>query len=171
MTHLDQYDPSTEMIVACPAKLFSYNKRFKKAYQALYPNESLPMIYHKGCQIYDSRTPIMQQTEHNATQDIYILSAKDVQAVNSVGLEGFNDVHFFKVPKTIAYCLSSSDNFTFVSVDKDRFIIQELQKQYNIPDEVLDNIQKRSFSFYQQIHQLRSPYDSDEEDIAFTCYD
>lgn len=172
MTQLADHDTNTEVIVACPASVLSRSKRFKKAYQKLFPNDSVPIMYHRNCVYYNTMVPIMQRTEHIANYDIYILTEKDTQVVNSVGLEGFDGVTFYKVPKSIAYCIKSSNNYTHVEVDKDRFVLQELQKQYNIPDVDLDNILKRTCSLRNQIHQMRSLYDTDEEeDIGFTSFD
>lgn len=165
VTTLGEYDADIDTIVAYPASVLSENVRFKKAYKMLYPGEDLPFIYNKYCLRYATNPPsYLHQTKHIARNDIYHLSPNDVRVVNHIGLEGLGDIQFYKVPKNLLHCLTiSNDRSNVVVIDESRFIIQELQRQYDIPEKVLFKAQQQTWVLRQQIRPFKSQYDDDED--------
>jgi hypothetical protein len=166
MTLLGEYNCETEVFVACPASELANSKRFKKAYKALYPNDKFHLIYHKGCLHSHSNEPFIQRTYHIAQNDVYILTSSDVQTVNAVGIEAINGVSFYKVSKDCAYCLKTTSYGKYLEIDKDRFIIQELQKKYSISDDFLWDLERQGRNM--QLLQVRGAYDSESEEEEWT---
>lgn len=167
VTTLGEYDINNEVFVACPSSILAESKRFKKARNSMFPQRASHLVYSKYCSITKPNTPYMECTRYVASQDIYILSVEDVQVVNAIGLESLPNIRFYKVPNEYAYCLTSTKN-DCVDVDESRFIIKELQKQYNIPESVLKDIKKRICGVREHVRAIRLQYDSDdEEDMEF----
>jgi hypothetical protein len=168
MTQLGDYDSEKEVIVACPASALANSKRFKKAYTVLYPDDKFHFIYNKNCLHRYSKEPFIQRTYHIAKNDVYILTPNDVHVVNTVGIEGLYNVSFYKVTKDCAYCLGASSCGRHLEIDKDRFILQELQKKYDIPDDVLWKLEGESHQKLLTLQMVRGKFDSEsEEEMTF----
>lgn len=170
VTTLGTYDHENEAIVACPASVLATNKRFKKAHSMITHKNVAHFVYHKNCVITKSDIPVMKCTSHIARQDVYHLTEDDVKIINTIGIESCPGVNFYKVPKKYVYSLSSHGN-GFVSIDENRFMLTELQKQYNIPNDVLNDIHSRVWSAKTNIHHLHSEFDeSEEDDMVFSPF-
>ena len=166
VTKLDNYDPEKEVFVAYPASSLANNKRFLAAHKKLYPNNQNLWIYHRNAFRKLCDASFIEDESKIAKQDIYILNDYDIRVINELGVEGIYDVKFFRVPKEHVYCLASCSHYRTIFLDEHRYMVKQLQKEYNIPEDVL---KKHARSYYgiicrQIITEVRSQYDDEDDE-------
>lgn len=159
-TTLGNHDPEKEVFIAYPASTLAKNTIFKNAHKMFFPS-NIFFINNKYQCAYSCNAPHMQCVKRIAYHDICILTQENIQVVNHLGVEAFGNVKFYKLPKEYVYCLVSTDDY--IVFDEDRFILHEIQKQYNIPNDIIHNIKKQIWYVNDQLTLVRSQYDIESD--------
>lgn len=149
-----------ENIIVYPSLNLHYNIKFCKAYKKKY--NSCAYI-----QCMDSYTcgAAYEKTYNLSQINIHILTEKELDIVNDFGLDFFNGLTFFKIPKQFVFYIKSVSNDNIIVFDHNKFILDTIITNEMVSNKFIEDL-KQLFTRDCYVSKFKSNlyYEDDSDD-------